>query len=857
MRVIKPQRLGILPKPYGFQGKYYLSVGTLLFFRLGQLDAQAHVLPEHEAWPSVCRELPPGVPLDFGMPKLRGEVLLAGAAHAPRGEPRQELSVRLQLGGIDKRLIVHGDRNWQFGLIPCYQHSAARAFTRMPLTFERAFGGPAFAENPLGVGHYPHEPSPFHGSNQGPLPNVEYPGDPVRAGSRSHRPASFLPLALDAPERKRKAGTYDQQWLQRDFPGYARDLDFSYFNAAPSDQWLPDSASGPARLCGGEAYRLEHLHPQQPVLCGRVPEVRARTFWRRDGEPCRELPSHADTVWFFPEADLGVLIFHAAAEVLDSEALDVRALMVAYELGESAPRPIEHYGEVMHLRCVDKTAALHAFDESQLCPPRARPCPELARDRQQAAARAALEDALEELREAGAPLPADFELPPPEPPAFPSLSEEEVESGDFDLTDMVAGAEATARALEEEGRRQLASVQAPPEAGAQPVDVAAEVLAAIARADGSARQNQLDALAAQAGPEQEPALAELGRQLQKLPALAPTPPPEAAVQAVGQALAEYVARVVRAGGSLRGADLTGAHLRDLDLSGHDLQGTGLAHTRLTRVRLDRARLAEASFAHAVLEEVSLRAADLRQADFSAAQLSRCCLAGALLDQSQWRKTHAQACDLSEAQVIGAQFVDAALERCSFRRARFQGGAWLQTRATQADFRELSATQFSLLECELEAADWSQSELHKLVFLTLRAPGARFEGAQLAGVLFSGGSALPGASFRGLRARDCGFRGTLLDGSDFTRAVLSRCDLSSAQLRRCRFDAALVSRSGLRQVQGQEASFAGADLYHSNVTKADWTRADFRHASLYRVEASGAIWEGAALAGAEPRPERRA
>ena len=63
--------------------------------------------------------------------------------------------------------------------------------------------------------------------------------------------------------RARKlGGTYDDAWLKQDFPGFARDIDWHFFNCAPPDQWLPD------RLDGDETYAFKNLHPTQPLLQG-------------------------------------------------------------------------------------------------------------------------------------------------------------------------------------------------------------------------------------------------------------------------------------------------------------------------------------------------------------------------------------------------------------------------------------------------------------------------------------------------------------------------------------------------------------------------------------------------------------
>src|SRR6185436_9664871 len=84
-------------------------------------------------------------PSDRAPRKPRAEVTLLGSACAPHGRPVAEMSARLALlqGGVavnDKRVRVLGDRD--------APGAAPAPFTRMPITYERAYGGTVPA-NPI------------------------------------------------------------------------------------------------------------------------------------------------------------------------------------------------------------------------------------------------------------------------------------------------------------------------------------------------------------------------------------------------------------------------------------------------------------------------------------------------------------------------------------------------------------------------------------------------------------------------------------------------------------------------------------------------------------------------------------
>ena len=150
MKIVKPMTLGLMHRPYRWQGRDRLLVATLSFFALG--GRPDSLLRDNLQWRKVMAALPAGRPLDELMPKARGEVLLAGSAYAAHGLATTEMAVRLQVGAVDKRLRVLGDRQWMYGMLPWLRITEPSPFTRMPLTWARAYGG---AGHPADAG--PHE----------------------------------------------------------------------------------------------------------------------------------------------------------------------------------------------------------------------------------------------------------------------------------------------------------------------------------------------------------------------------------------------------------------------------------------------------------------------------------------------------------------------------------------------------------------------------------------------------------------------------------------------------------------------------------------------------------------------------
>ena len=124
----------------------------------------------------------------------------------------------------------------------------------------------AYSRNPLKA---------FFGHNQGRMPNIEEPQHPIHRLGRRYAPAGFGALDVGVMPRRKWIGTYGRRWKAHAFPGMADDTQPEFFNAAPEDQRIV------GHFQGGEAYRLEGMHPQLPVIEGFLPDFRSRAFVHR------------------------------------------------------------------------------------------------------------------------------------------------------------------------------------------------------------------------------------------------------------------------------------------------------------------------------------------------------------------------------------------------------------------------------------------------------------------------------------------------------------------------------------------------------------------------------------------------
>lgn len=184
--------------------------------------------------------------VDFAPRKHRCDVLLLGSACAPNGQPVTRMQVGLAVGELNKVCDVIGPRVWEAG-VTGIRPSAPRPFTRMPLSYDVAFGGVdhesdnadehgAYMLNPAGSGYRAQLRSEWVDGK--PLPCTEAPGQPVTWPQGDYRPMAFGPVGRGWAQRACFAGTYDDHWRDEVFPFLPADFDERYYQAAPADQQI-------------------------------------------------------------------------------------------------------------------------------------------------------------------------------------------------------------------------------------------------------------------------------------------------------------------------------------------------------------------------------------------------------------------------------------------------------------------------------------------------------------------------------------------------------------------------------------------------------------------------------------------
>lgn len=260
------------------------------------------------------------------------DVVIVGHAYAPEGKASPRFDASFTVGAISKTIAVFGPRTWKAGIVRL-SPTSPEPVARVPLTFERAYGGQLAVEgggfqadmrNPVGAGFVGDGKRRTKDIEGMPLPDLEYPKQLITSVSDRPAPAATGFVAPSWLPRASYAGTYDDAWLRSRAPYYPTDFDPRFFCAAPPDQIYP------GRLVGGEPVDLVHLSPD-----GRqrftIPVVHLEGSALVAGAAA-SLRFEMETLLLQPDRSRASLLWRAALEC-DKRALKIERV----DIGLAAP----------------------------------------------------------------------------------------------------------------------------------------------------------------------------------------------------------------------------------------------------------------------------------------------------------------------------------------------------------------------------------------------------------------------------------------------------------------------------------------------------------------------------------------
>lgn len=725
------------------------------------LSAEQDVL-SGEVYPDDDPSQSPARDSDLSPFKPHGECFVLGSFHSPTGSPVDRSQIAFKIGSVLKNIAVIGDREWD-GL---GRPSEPAPFVSMPLRWERAFGGPGVAENPLGRGVAKRQ-----GESAVRLPNLEDPQRLIQSRGDRPLPACSAPIPRMFTQRLRLAGTYDERWKRERYPHFPEDLQWEYFAAAPLDQRI----SGYFR--GDEEIVLMNLLEGQPNVRCRLPGIGPRCLLvPADGGPsaATELELKLDTISVDAEAGRVHCLWRGVRDVPSTSLAEYAQIFVLHdEPGQR--RSLDDCVRVLFAklegdaRAVDEHAAEEAPGGSPSAP--SAPLP--------AAAFESIQGASLKWAHLDQALTAEIGQMPPDA-----------------LREMARLLEARGVSLDSFGGALGQSLKSliEPEPAQRPMDEA-NLRAIEARVLREEEERRL------AGSS-----ADLRRRVQRA------------------LLEETSCR----GWDLSGVDLSRLRISGGDFRGAlfrraNLAGAIFGDTRFDGAMFEEAELSDASFHGASFADAEMHFCRLERAHFGDSNLDGSTITESFLRDARFSRSYGRKVELAGSHLERATFDDSVFDGADFTGATLDDA--LFARSSLRDARIIdgaSARRMRFDRCDVSllrafgGVDFEESR-----FAACIAAGARFSGAKLGGVDLSfsdldradfSEALLFSAKLMGCRLRHARFDAAKLIGASLIRSDLYQARFEGADLR----DADLRG-ANLFQAELWQATLGGAQLELADVS----------------------------------------
>ena len=711
-----------------------------------------------------------------------GEFMAVGTAYSPSRTESVAYQVVMQVGSASKSLDVIGDRVWNTSLLGRHSPGPASPVKAVPLDYAHAWGGPKYPYNPVG-----------RGFRTDAMPNLEVPGDHALKYTAEAQPAGFSPIPPSWPQRSSKLRGPDGQWRRHRWPWLPEQFDYSFFNAAPPDQWIDGF------FRGDESLQFENMHPEHAVYTTRLPGMRARCFVTKrqsddDSQPASlcEVPLSLDTLWVDMDQEKLTIVWRGRTPVRSVKLRDVESLLVLLEPLDEPVHPPAHY------------KAMFAQEPVVAAVP-----PAMARKRPDfAAMKANLEAKVEEVKHEI----AEVEKLAQQAMNGPQMAKIKAAGHVPPPPQEFAAAVAAAR---ESGEKQLARVrealQRNPTATADQVEAAKK--ASVLLSQGL---TDLLALPAQVAAKQAEFDAKIAAAF----------PPKKVIDRTA-----FDVEAARRDGFAK------AKLRGADFSGLDLSGVSFAGAFLREAKFANAKLCGADLSGANLCDADLSGADLTGARLHHADLQKAIVAGAVWTQTSL--THAK---LSRLDLTGADFSGATGQRPDFTEATLASATFCGANLPQAVFRRAILTDADFTHTHLQGADLSFTN----------ATGIRMADSDLSRLRAGHGADFSNADLRRITADGSIWKGSNLAKANFQQATLVRARFPEARLSEVIFDRCDLAHGVFEDAQLRGAVLTNANLLRVAFDRADLTDASLNNANLYEAGFWDAVllrtrWEGAEAA----------
>ena len=319
-----PFIVATLPHPLP-DGRYALVVIVKATYRI---EPNRVVFAEEQLpvlFADEIQETPTGVwtrcESDTALIKLRADIAVIGTVRSPQGRPVTQLDASVQVGAWSKTLQVFGARHWDTQRFA--QELVAtppQPFVEFLLDFTHAYGGHAYAANPVGKGFITPDTKPKEAVGL-PLPEITYPRLPASAWNAPQTPATLGFISKSWQSRVMQLGTYDAVWKAQRAPHAPEDFLLDFYNATARDQQIE------GYLQGDEDVALRHLG-LHPAMHFKLPGDHLQIAVISPSTEVTYLDSHLDTLCIVADQSMFYLVWRAVHLIDDVSGSNVATVRI-------------------------------------------------------------------------------------------------------------------------------------------------------------------------------------------------------------------------------------------------------------------------------------------------------------------------------------------------------------------------------------------------------------------------------------------------------------------------------------------------------------------------------------------------
>lgn len=731
--------------------------------------------------------------------------------------------------------------------------------------------------------------------------------------------SNFMPVDVLDKQRSQYNGTYDKQWIDTVHPGLPHDTNPFLFNCAPTDQQFRTKNKKLRYLLPGSAYHIQDMHPTKSCISGHLPNINVRLFANietNQSDDFCEINTVLETVWFFPEINMGISLYRGSIEVHDSDGLDVKALLMAYENADDTPREYAYYKNVFSLRTNPDTALAHLFNESQLMPIKTDAEIEhmsdlikIQEDKEhqqvESMRKHYTEQALETIKKSipkGAIGSEELEKALHKAPSdqssvydIPAIPTAVLASGDFDLTPMLAAVDKVQDTVmqelddkqkeldkltetyqqeyqdqtsQEKNEEPLEDIQ---QRMLNPVYVFAHDLKEQRNAQGGngivdvinnlppeAKQqlNNADDLDPDALAKAFDVLLETKRKARQG---SPSNTQKTHVSSANNIQARtWLFEMIENQVSLSGRDFSGLDLSGICFSGIDLRDVMLEGCNLNYCDFSECNMSGAVLTEAQVSNASFIHADLSNTNFSLSRGENTLFHYATLDNSQFIQADYKDAEFNHIEADHIIATEANFIACFFEYSVINNALMSNTDFTASRLDEANITASIFLQSVLTKTHWKAAMLDRCMLIDVSAHEINFYRATLEKVQFSNVGDLEKADFSYAHCNVCGFRGVNVSQSCFSYAALIECDFGDTQFNNAQLNDAIFKRCVMTKASLTESICQDALFNESLVRKVNFKKSNLTHAEFYNCTLEGNHLENAAMRhlSIAPQPEMK-